>query len=124
MSHFFKSSAICRTPLIGVFLGFAGALILISPLGRGQPGKYGFAPGEIPPAVQGAMSRLGANPDDPSVTLEVAKTLINQGRMRGNSEVVAIADNLLTSMKDGKNMAEALKYRAIAQQYLLSLIHI
>jgi tetratricopeptide (TPR) repeat protein len=107
-----------KTPIWGAILILLGALILLSPLGVGQPSQYGFAAGKVPPNVQFALVQLKLRPDDASVILNTAEVLIDQGRLDGNSEAVAAADTMLASMVGHTELAPALRLRAIAQQYL------
>lgn len=113
-----KSDLSIKAPLLGVFLALAGGLLLLSPLGTGIPGQYGYAPGHMPPSVKTALKAYEANPKDSKTTLETARTLINEGRTSGNADIVAKADTILSSLSGRGNMAEALKLRAISQQYL------
>ena len=107
-----------KTPILGVFLALAGGMLLISPLGIGQSGQYGYAPGKMPPEVQSALEDYDSEPANTATALKTARALINEGRLTGNAEIVAKADSILSSMSGRENMTEALKLRAISQQYL------
>lgn len=118
MSKVLKKEDRYQTPILGVFLALAGGLLLISPLGMGQSGQYGYGPGGMPPEVRSVLEEYQAEPEDSATALNTARALINEGRLTGNAEIVAKADDILSSISGRGNMTEALKLRAISQQYL------
>jgi tetratricopeptide (TPR) repeat protein len=118
LSKNLKSHNNFKAPILGVFLALAGGMLLISPLGKGLSGQYGYAPGDMPPEVQSALEDYKSEPEDRQIALKTARALINEGRLTGNAEIVAKADSILSSISGRENMTEALKLRAISQQYL------
>jgi tetratricopeptide (TPR) repeat protein len=108
----------CEIPVVAILAIIIGGITLLSPLGVGQAGKYGYAPGKIPEGVKAALKRLEQNPNDSSAELNAAQTMLSQGRRDGNAQSVAAADAMFAQMNGTINTAQILRSRAIAQQYL------
>ena len=118
MLNFLTTITDYKTPLLGTLSLFFGGLILVSPLGTGLSEQYGFPADQIPPSIQLALRDIQSNPDDPPIVFNAADVLITQGRIAGNSEIVAVADTILAAMSETANNPRALKLRAVATQYL------
>lgn len=118
MSQGLKKKNNFKAPILGVFLALTGGVLLLSPLGTGQAGQFGYDPGGMPSDVSAALAEYETNSEDAQTALSAARVLINEGRLTGNAEIVAKADSILSSLSARENRVEALNLRAISQQYL------